>query len=72
MDSWVGEIMPSKFEITDSVKLRLDCSYNSEGVIELTTHGFFDNIVKKVIDTQEQQVREALIALGWTPPKDPA
>ena len=27
-------------------------------------------IVRLVIDTKEQQIREALIHLGWTPPKE--
>jgi hypothetical protein len=29
-----------------------------------------DHLIRCVIDTQEQQIREALIALGWTPPSE--
>ncbi len=31
-------------------------------------NGTREQITRKVIATQEQQVRDALIALGWTPP----
>ena len=27
-----------------------------------------EQMTRRVIDTQEQQIRKALIALGWTPP----
>ncbi|MFA6972807.1 MAG: hypothetical protein WC208_15595 [Gallionella sp.] len=27
------------------------------------------NLIRSVFDTGEQQVRDALISLGWTPPK---
>lgn len=27
-----------------------------------------EQVIRRVMDTQEQQIREALIALGWTPP----
>lgn len=29
-----------------------------------------EEILRQVIFTQDQQVRDALIALGWTPPKE--
>jgi len=28
-----------------------------------------DNFIRTVFDTQEKQLKEALIKLGWTPPK---
>ena len=31
-------------------------------------HGMRQQIMRHVIYTQEQQLRDALIALGWTPP----
>ena len=47
------------------------------GLIEQTTehHGpDYDNDIRqeslrRVLDTQNQQIRQALIDLGWTPPK---
>lgn len=40
-------------------------------IIQQLDHIAYDiheQISRRVIDTQEQQVRDALIALGWTPP----
>lgn len=34
-------------------------------VFEIDTR---QQIMRRIIDTQEQQTRDALIALGWTPP----
>lgn len=31
---------------------------------------FLNNIITKMFDTKDKHVRKALIALGWTPPKD--
>jgi len=31
-------------------------------------YGIREQITRRVLDTQEYQIREALIALGWTPP----
>lgn len=38
---------------------------HSNGVEEIRTV-----ITRRIIDTMEQQTREALIALGWAPPKE--
>ena len=48
---------------------------SSDGVItqELVALGPGDvrqTIMRQVMDTSEQQIRDALIALGWTPPSD--
>jgi len=32
--------------------------------------GEIENRAKHIIDTQEKQVQEALISLGWTPPAE--
>jgi hypothetical protein len=37
----------------------VDCIENDTVVAQIT---------RRVLDTQEQQVRDALIALGWAPP----
>ena len=31
--------------------------------------GVMTNLIRVVVDTQEEQVRNALIAIGWIPPK---
>ena len=44
------------------------------GLIEQDTifsdNGVRERLTRQIIDTQEQQVREALIVLGWTPPEE--
>ena len=37
--------------------------------VHSTLNGIRDDVMRRVMDTQEQQIRDALIALGWTPPK---
>ena len=32
--------------------------------------GIIENRAKQIIDTQEKQVQDALISLGWTPPAE--
>lgn len=45
-----------------------------DGKITLTVDvfgpSFREQLMRRVVDTQEKQIREALIKLGWTPPKD--
>ena len=36
--------------------------------VDFVTEGIRDRVMRQVIDTREKQVRDALIALGWTPP----
>ena len=36
--------------------------------IHSTLNGIRDDVMRRVMDTQEQQIRDALIQLGWTPP----
>ena len=43
----------------------------ADGKIELeTTESLSGRIYKEALDTKDQIVREALISLGWTPPKE--
>lgn len=37
--------------------------------INRETEGVLENMVRIVYDTREEQLRQALIKLGWTPPK---
>lgn len=41
-------------------------------VQDMTNHldGIRDSLVRQVIDTKEDQIRTALIKLGWTPPAE--
>lgn len=43
---------------------------------ELTGPGLInelrETLWRRVMDTQEEGVRKALIEMGWTPPKDPS
>lgn len=47
---------------------------SSDGKITLEVNSVIDNkctqIIRRVLDTQDLQVREALIKLGWAPPKN--
>lgn len=57
---------------------QIDTEVFKNGIIEQTeTHkaayaGIRDTVYRYRMDTKEQQIREALIKLGWTPPKEKA
>lgn len=36
--------------------------------VDLEAQNIVKNIMRDVLDTKEQQIKEALIKLGWTPP----
>ena len=36
--------------------------------VHSTLNGIRDDVLRRIVDTQEQQIRDALITLGWTPP----
>ena len=52
----------------------INTAWNQSGLIEQTVDwGMGDlhrQLVRQVMDTKESQIREALIALGWTPPSE--
>lgn len=37
-------------------------------VVETVVDRVIEHVLEQVLDTQEKQTRQALIALGWTPP----
>jgi hypothetical protein len=41
-----------------------------EGRYEDELNSVRTKMVRKILNTEEQQVKDALIKLGWTPPKD--
>jgi hypothetical protein len=56
------------------MKVDINCwTADNKIYLDKTTHldcyDLRQDIVRQVIDTQEQAVRESLIKLGWTPPK---
>ena len=42
-----------------------------ESIIQKITNDYSAKMVKYVMKLRDQQVREALVRLGWTPPPDP-
>jgi len=52
--------------------LKIETKIYDHGIIEQVTKGGIgsirDEYVRTVIRTQDQQIRDALISLGWTPP----
>ena len=58
--------------------LRETLSYKIDTVIDIKDHIILQSLIddqknvisRWVLDTREQGIREALIKLGWTPPKD--
>ncbi len=53
---------------TDSFKLDVQTSFTNDGLIKQTTE-IGGQIIRTVINTQDEQIRNALIGLGWTPPE---
>lgn len=48
---------------------RIDTEVFEDGKIVQSTTDLIGKTVRKVVETQDHQVRLALIALGWTPPQ---
>lgn len=62
----------------NGVGIKVETKFDAEtGLIEQITEPYGPDynsdlrkdVVRRVLDTQDQQVRQALIELGWTPPK---
>ncbi len=39
-------------------------------ISKITEDGTVFNLTKAIVNTKEQQMREALVKLGWTPPDE--
>lgn len=56
------------------MKIKVETNFNSniiEQIIKYEDHfKYEDTIVRHVCDLREEGVRQALIKLGWTPPKE--
>jgi hypothetical protein len=48
-------------------KVTVETLFTDAGLIEQTID-IAGSIHRRVLNTQEEQIRQALIALGWTPP----
>lgn len=48
----------------------IDGKITQEMIIDYGHSNLSESVFRSVMDTQEQQTFEALIKLGWTPPKD--
>lgn len=59
-----------EFGLTSHIKT----AYTNDGLIETSTlikkDGMEISFYKQIVDTQDSQIRQSLIELGWTPPKD--
>ena len=53
-------------------KYRITTTPFADGMIEQEEFSEWtdlrESIVRQILDTKEQQIRQSLIALGWTPP----
>lgn len=54
----------------ENMEIKLTATAHPEGLIELETTGYGGWLHKQVINTQDKLVRDALMALGWTPPDE--
>lgn len=50
-------------------KITVSTNIHSDGRIVQTVDSL-GHAMTWIVETREKQIREALIALGWTPPKD--
>lgn len=48
----------------------IDTCFNEDGVITQQVRNHSQELWRLIINTKEAQIRDALIALGWTPPSD--
>jgi hypothetical protein len=58
----------------DTLRFGVGTDVGKDGTITQMTSIIFDDIMtvisRKVLDLQEAETRNALIRLGWTPPKE--
>lgn len=57
----------------DALTVSFSVTTNVEGAkitAETKIQGMFNQFYKRVVETEDEQIREALIHLGWTPPSD--
>lgn len=54
--------------MTDRFTINIKTDADEQGIITQRVD-ILGDIQRHVIDTRDAQVRESLIALGWTPPK---
>ena len=68
-----GFSMLDEADASSGVKYALETNVHDDGKIESTLRdSMFGEISRWLVNTQEQQTKDALIALGWTPPPEEA
>ncbi len=58
----------SNLQVSFNVKTDIVDGHIIEQTIDQIMDGIVNTTVKELIDTRDKQTRDALIALGWTPP----
>lgn len=59
--------MTTQNKIPEGYSITVETSHDIDTGVITTRVG---DVLRQCIDTQKQQVKDALIALGWTPPKE--
>jgi hypothetical protein len=60
--------MNRDFDLTKPLTINIHTAFYEDGVIEQSMTDIRGDITRMVLDTKERQIRDALVALGWTPP----
>jgi hypothetical protein len=59
--------------MSDEKKIEVRCMARADGVIQIETQWpGLDDTVREIMNTKNRMTRDALIALGWTPPQEAA
>ena len=53
----------------NDLKITVETKVDDDGLIHITTD-FMGNVTREICNTKDQQIRNGLIKLGWTPPSD--
>ena len=61
--------MANKEELKYHISTLITSNNKIKQEIYLIKDKFLDKLAEYIIDTQEQGINDALIKLGWTPPK---
>jgi hypothetical protein len=59
--------------MANDVSFKVDTFIEGDIIKQEVSTGFQDMhtiVVRQIMDTKEEQIRQALIKLGWTPPKE--
>lgn len=54
------------------MKYKISTKVFYNGIVEQDIEDLRGRVAREVMDTKDQQIRKALISLGWTPPDEPS